>query len=381
MGQISVDMKPTMLCILFLLSHFVVPSEAGRKAPSVCSNGHENRWLPELGRLSISTRGLCWLCVDVLERMRDGGRAGGPARKRYWLKKLRRAPLTSSSASKHAARSARRLLGLDGSNETECLDDVFVFEIYAGRCSKVSLQCALRGARVIRVCKPPDSASGLNAASPDLARPGLQTWCIDLVLPEAQEQAIACLRDVCLRRSVRRVVLLTAPPCTAWCQWHNVNRKRKRNPCRIGALIAKRRVALVHLSYCRRLHALVQRWCAAGRCVCVHEQPVTSKAPLLGYGPATFVHTEWPYAIGGGVSTADVCGCAVGLRAWRRGGMLMSKAWRFEILGCDALVAALASCVCTRNHQHSPAAGSAAAHTESYPTLLAAIIAHGTLHL
>ena len=247
-----------------------------------------------------------------------------------------------------------------------------VVELFAGLSSKLAEEAAKLGCAALRIVKGGD---GPPTDAPKLVPGQAVTWHLNLLNPTHAARLFALLRDLgrrtCSRAANRlyRVLLLTAPPCTAWCSWNELNISTgvlSRAAWRRG-----RRTGWAGLRVARRSHATLMSAADPRRVIHVHEQPPGALAPT-SESFARHAPTEWSWGISHPASVSTVChGCALGLRVQ---GKLLQKGWRFQTLGTDLVPRLLAEYTCTRDHTHSQARGRLAQLSENYPRELAVFL-------
>ena len=253
-----------------------------------------------------------------------------------------------------------------------------VVELFAGLSSKLAEEAAKLGCAALRIVKGGD---GPPTDAPKLVPGQAVTWHLNLLNPTHAARLFALLRDLgrrtCSRAANRlyRVLLLTAPPCTAWCSWNELNVSTgvlSRAAWRQG-----RRTGWAGLRVARRSHAVLMAAADSRRVTHIHEQPTRALAPKC----ETFARhapTEWPWGILHPATTSTKChGCALGLRVQ---GKLLQKGWRFQILGTELVPRILAEYTCTRDHTHSTVRGRLAKPSENYPCELAVFLTADFLH-
>ena len=97
--------------------------------------------------------------------------------------------------------------------------------------SKVAEEAAKLGCAAVRVVEGVD---GPPTDAPKLVPGEAVTWHLQLLDSTHAARLFALLKDLgrrtCSRAANRleRVLLLTAPPCTAWCSWNELNIPRAR---------------------------------------------------------------------------------------------------------------------------------------------------------
>ena len=266
----------------------------------------------------------------------------------------------------------------DGSGSALARQRCVVVEVFAGPKSKVAEEAAKLGCAVVRVVEGVD---GVPTDAPKLVPGEAVTWHVQLLDSTHAARLFALLKDLgrrtCSRAAdhLERVLLLTAPPCTAWCSWNRVN-------VSTGALSRAawrrgRRTGWAGLRVARRSHAVLMAAADPRRVTHIHEQPTRALAPKC----ETFARhapTELPWGILHPATTSTKChGCALGLRVQ---GKLLQKGWRFQTLGTDVVPRILAEYTCTRDHTHTTVRGRLAKLSENYPRELAVFLTADFLH-
>ena len=264
---------------------------------------------------------------------------------------------------------------------------VVTFEVWAGRHSQITRVSARLGATAIRVVKP-FSARYCKAQVPCLQKPRIpQTWALNMEDAQCASQLESLVGETVRRTHevgscrVDAVLIVTSPPCKPWCRWHNINRKRKRNPMPLAKLVALRKTGLKNLATARRLHDLASSCAKPGTLLQIHEQPGSSLAPKEEHGPAAFAaaHLEWPWAISAESMRFPVCCCSTGLRC-KKTKKHFGKKWLFEMQPCGALAKALHVLQCSKDHDHQVAQGARTCLTEEYTPFLGNILSMGSLY-
>ena len=247
-----------------------------------------------------------------------------------------------------------------------------VVEVFAGPKSKVAEEAAKLGCATVRVVEGVD---GVPTDAPKLVPGEAVTWHVQLLDSTHAARLFALLKDLgrrtCSRAAdhLERVLLLTAPPCTAWCSWNELNIST--GVLSLAAWRRGRRTGWAGLRVARHSHAALMATADPRRVIQIHEQPARALVPSSG-NFARHASTEWPWCMSHPATVSTLChGCALGLRVEER---LLQKGWRFQTLGSDRVPRVLAEHTCTRDHTHSRARGRLAKLSESYLCELAVFL-------
>ena len=247
-----------------------------------------------------------------------------------------------------------------------------VVELFANLSSKVAEEAARLGCAALRIVEGGD---GAPPDAPELVPGQAVTWHLNLLDPTHAARLYALLEDLGRRTCSRavnqlsRVLLITAPPCTAWCSWNEFNVAIGK--LTLAAWRRARRIGWAGLSVARRSHAVLMAAADPQRVTHIHEQPVRALAPT-SENFARNAPTEWPWGISHPDTVSTTChGCALGLRVQDK---LCQKGWRFQTLGTDVVPRILAEYTCSRDHKHSTVCGRLSKLTENYPRELAVFL-------
>ena len=247
-----------------------------------------------------------------------------------------------------------------------------VVELYANLSSKVAQEAARVGCAALRIVEGGD---GPPADAPKLVPGQVVTWHLNLLNPAHAARLYKLLADLGRRTCSRavnrlsRVFLITAPPCTAWCSWNELNVAT--GSVSLAAWRRGRRIGWAGLRVARRSHAVLMASADPRRVTQIHEQPVRALAPTRK-NFARHAPTQWPWGISHPAAVSTTChGCALGLRVQEK---VLQKGWRIQTLGTDIVPRILAEFTCTRDHTHSAVCGRLAKPSENYPRELAVFL-------
>ena len=260
----------------------------------------------------------------------------------------------------------------DGSGSALARQRCVVVEVFAGPKSKVAEEAAKLGCAAVRVVEGVD---GVPTDAPKLVPGEAVTWHVQLLDSTHAARLFALLKDLgrrtCSRAAdhLERVLLLTAPPCTAWCSWNELNIST--GVLSLAAWRRGRRTGWAGLRVARHSHAALMATADPRRVIQIHEQPAGALAPS-SENFTRHASTEWPWGISHPATVSTLChGCALGLRVEEQ---VLQKGWRFQCLGTHLVPRLLAAYTCTRDHTHSRARGRLAKLSESYPRELAVFL-------
>ena len=262
----------------------------------------------------------------------------------------------------------------------EAAAKTLLIETWAGHRSSVARWSARFGCASVRIVEPRRIVDA--TVCPPVVPAQVTTWSLNL---HSQMDRVL-LRDFISDQAASglwaRIVLVTSPPCTPWSRWQSIRlaKIKKLLPHQLQVKMSRYQLdrwrGFSNINFARGLHLLLRESCekAGITMICVHEQPFTSDMFRNTRRPSC-----WPWAIGEHSERARVDGCAVNLRTST--GILMRKAWQFEVLGSAVLLSTLRSLHCRHTSvvEHAYAEGRETKRTESYTGDLGAIIALGAL--
>ena len=288
----------------------------------------------------------------------NGARSARRSGRAWVSKKRKRSQITQGTCTGDAPQLARE----------RCV----VVEVFAGLSSKVAEEAARVGCAAVRIVKGGD---GPTSDAPKLVPGQVVTWHLNLLNPTHAARLYKLLADLGRRTCSRvvnrlsRVMLLTAPPCTAWCSWNKMNVASGK--VSLAAWRRGRRNGWTGLRVARRSHAVLMAASDPQRVTHIHEQPARALAPT-SESFARHVPEEWPWGISHPTTVSTTChGCALGLRVKEK---VLQKGWCFQTLGTDIVPRILAEYTCNRDHAHSAVCGRLSKRTEDYPRELAAFL-------